>query len=606
MAHMVDVRIQSDLMSALLAFAEDRNQRVYFNGFAIYCMEIACSFVKEYSDKSGKLPPGLEEASLVKNNNLMLYTDRSIGEYRGKNKIHQDFQDFCNEISGNSSNDALKEKLRKANQELEFVKAAKKKLDKFYENVQGPLTKMQSNVDEIHIKIDKELQLNQQLVDAVTEKQILFVSFIADIRDAINEMKGSGLIDDAKFNKLHNLLQTRLDIIQKIHGVGTDENAVVTLVENLRQRNTELERRIAEFESSGGAAGGGQPAVTMSQETKNLLKTCAEYSDFKFARKPPDILDENLFSNLQADFQILDLETLDMMKKILLFCRDSYCFFHSIQELKSKDIETVCSPAIIQKYQFKNPKFQFFFENTILCSKTVLEETLKIFKITNVLKKEIVYQLTKTKKNQNGLSFNSSDIHSIQLKIANTSKNEEQWKQSFLHAECTYHSMKHQLMFMFNLHILRLVRFLSNASNLDSSVKDVLTESFQVLNETFGFIMNTQVDIVKHLVENQEYSDLISDFFTDYPTDPQRKPLYPLHLFHTGAYMKFTSTSYPYGIDSANKKMKFKVCDNSSNDIVKEVETDEGQFYTELFYNLLGIFRNSSIQANSGNVEINL
>ena len=606
MAHMVDVRIQSDLMSALLAFAEDRNQRVYFNGFAIYCMEIACSFVKEYHENMGKLPPGLEEANLVKNNNLMLYTDRSIGEYRGKSKVHQDFQDFCNGISGNSSNDTLKKELKKVNQELDAVKAANRRLNKFVENIQGPLASMQSNIDEINRKMDIELQLNEPMVNAVKEKQIYFVSLIVDIQNAINEMKTSGTIDDAKFNQFYDLLKARLDTIQRINGVGTEENAVVSLIENLRQRNSELERRIAEIEASGGAAGGGQPAATLSQETKQLLKTCSEYSKLTYKAMPPELIDEILLTKLQSDFQALDSETADMIKEILYFCRDSFCFFHSLEKLKIRKIDEICSAFTNTPYKFKSEKLHSFFENTIRCSKNVVLETQKVFKSTSVLNGEIVYKLSNINKTPSGFSFNTSNIHDIELNISKISRNEEQWKQSLLHAECTYHSMNHQLMFMFNLHILRLVHFLSNASGLDPIIKNVVADSFPILNKMFGFIMNTKIATVSNLVENQEYLNLISDFFTNYPVDQQRKPLYPLHLFHMGAYMKVTSTSYPYCIDSANKKAKFKVCDDSNHDIVNEIELDDKQVYTLLFYEMLNIFKDTSIQANSGNIEISL
>jgi len=593
---MMDVRIQSDLMSALLAFAEGRNQQVYFNGFAIYCMEIACSFLHEYNNNVGGLPPGLDEASLVKNNNLMLYTEKSIGEYRDKRKIHQDFQDFYKRISGSYSNTELQNKLRDAKQELQTTKENNKRLQKIVDEVRGPIVSMQSTVNQLNAKMDLELQRNGKVVDTLTANQLFVTNLIPEIKNAVTEMKNAGSIDQAQFDIFFNTIKDRLDIIEKINGIGNFENAVVSFVHELQRENAELKRKINELETSGVAPGGGQPAAALSQKTKDLINLCETYSQFNFGANPPKIIDQNLFADFDTDFQSLDAELPAKLKKILEFCRDSFCFFYSFEKFKRKRIQDLNSSAAKNLYKFHNDKFLPYFESAIWCSRSVLEKTQKVFEAIPCLKEEITYKLKNVHGDQTDLQINGFDAHKVQIEVSSIRTSNEQWKQSFLHAECTYHSMKHQLMFMFTLHVLRLVQHIANMDNLDSKIKSILQESLPILNEIFGSIMNIDMSSIDSKVYNQEYSDVISDFFSSYNPTDARKTMYPLSLFHAGAYMKYTTMSYPYDIDDTTKKANFKLLNDNNNVLMDQVNTDENQLCILLFYQLLANFKDASKQ----------
>jgi len=593
---MVDVRIQSDLMSALLAFAEGRNQQVYFNGFAIYCMEIACSFLHEYKNTIGGLPPGLDEASLVKNNNLMLYTEKSIGEYRDKKKVHQDFHDFHKRVSGSYSNTELQNKLKDAEQELQNVKETNKKLQKIVDEMHGPMVSMQSTVDQLNAKMDLELQRNSVVVETLTTNQLFVTNLIPEIKNAVTEMKNAGSIDQAQYDKFFNTIKARLDIIQQINGIGNFENAVVSLVHELQRENADLRRKISELETSGVASGGGQPAAVLSQKTKNLINLCETYSQLNFTSNPPQKIDPNQFTDFDTDFQSLDAELPAKLKKILEFCRDSFCFFHSFEKFKKKDIKNLNKNTYKNAYKFHDGKFLPYFDSAIWCPGTVLEKTQKVFEAIPCLEKEIVYKLKEVHGDGTILQINGPDAHKVQIEISSISKNNEQWKQSFMHAECTYHSMKHQLIFMFTLHVLRLVNFISNLGNLDAKIKNILQESLPVLNEIFGSIMNIDMSSIDSKVYNQEYSDVISDFFSNYDTTDPRKIMYPLSLFHAGVYMKYTTMSYPYDIDTTAKKANFKLSNHGNIILMDQIDTDEKQFYTTLFYQLLSTFKDVSKQ----------
>ena len=588
-------------MSALLAFAQDKNQRVYFNGFAIYCMEIACSFLKVYKDQLGKIPPGLEEDSLIKFNNLMLQSDRSIGEYRNKRKIHPDFEDFYVHVNGNLGNTQLQDKLKDSEKKCAFFRTELQKYKDIVEKIKDPLDTIKSNVDDLNHKVDYEIHQNGQIIDVITQNQTYILDLIADMKVEFAKFKSEGKINDTMFQTFFDAISTRFAIIEKISGIGKGDRAVSMLIQDLRRENDELKTQIEDLKKTVSSTATPPPPAALSNETRTLLNKCNDYVDLKFTRKMPELFQDAEFSSLKTDFSGLESEFPGLLQKILVFCRDSFCFFHTLEKFKKKEISEISDKTQndMMKLKIKNQKIQYFFDNTILCSEKILEKINKVFHSDQRLKSFLMYKMDKIKKKDDNFEIKVSDIHNIGLSIFFDKNEHSQWKESFLHAECTLHHMKHQLMFMFTLHLIRLIKVLSqNLKDDATAMKETTDDTIDVLIDIFCSIMNEDTRNISSVIFNPEYTHIISDFFSEYPKDEQRKVMYPLKLFHMGAYMKYTPRSYPYLLDLSQNKININIF--GENEKLRDVMfMDDHQLFTLLFKSFLQTFHDKTKPSTS-------
>lgn len=207
--------------------------------------------------------------------------------------------------------------------------------------------------------------------------------------------------------------------------------------------------------------------------------------------------------------------------------------------------------------------------------------------------------MDKIEKKDDKFEIKVSDIYNIGLRIFSDKNEDPQWKTSFLHAECTLHHMKHQLMFMFTLHLIRLVNFFSeNLKDDATDMKKTIDDTINVLINIFASIMNENISNLSSVIFNPEYTQIISEFFSEYPKDEQRKVMYPLKLFHMGAYMKYTPRSYPYLFDLSENKININIFGENEN-LQDVMYMDDHQLFTSLFKNFLQIFHDKTKPSDS-------
>lgn len=100
MSYEHDVRY--DLMSALVEFTKNHDERLYWNGFALYCMEIAVGFVILYEEQFRSPPPGLSPSLLQTKQEDASHrlTVESIKEFVEGRKLNPDLKHFYEQLTG--------------------------------------------------------------------------------------------------------------------------------------------------------------------------------------------------------------------------------------------------------------------------------------------------------------------------------------------------------------------------------------------------------------------------------------------------------------------------------------------------------------------------
>lgn len=115
-----DLHIKTDIMSTLKAFARHENQQVNWNGFSIYCMQVAASFMHYYKKTTGKTPKGLDTKYLAQLSDLTQFSLAQINGFTDDAHpvIQEEVKEFVEFLDGQDASRRLREELTKANERI--------------------------------------------------------------------------------------------------------------------------------------------------------------------------------------------------------------------------------------------------------------------------------------------------------------------------------------------------------------------------------------------------------------------------------------------------------------------------------------------------------
>jgi len=174
-----DSHIQEDLMTALATFADAPLEIQYWNGFAIYCMEIAAGFIQAYNDELGTIPPGITQAELERKQreSTTTLTRAAIKSFAKGTAVHPDVAAFLAHFRGHKHTAITKAEADKKKAEDDAAKALREALEarrartQLERSIDGKLTAIQTALAGVSAAQARELAGLQTSVAGLSTAQ---------------------------------------------------------------------------------------------------------------------------------------------------------------------------------------------------------------------------------------------------------------------------------------------------------------------------------------------------------------------------------------------------------------------------------------------------
>ena len=266
-----DHTLRVDLMSALVAFTSSEEERRYWNGFAMYCMEIAAGFINAYKIEFRSPPPGIDARQLEKKqmDNSHSLTRAEINAYVQGGKVNTDFQAFMNRLNGDAhpsvkqAQENLKkaeDKKRKAEQEQRIAREQQKILRESVESQLNALQQAISRLAQAQQTTSQIFTQNKTESDSLRDKLLeLQRGTQVDIKGMAAQLKrledkrtkvAQAILEEVDRLKAmtdgSNLDETN-EILGSIEGMLRGSEVVETSEENLQRLSAEIEMKKGEI-----------------------------------------------------------------------------------------------------------------------------------------------------------------------------------------------------------------------------------------------------------------------------------------------------------------------------------------------------------------------
>lgn len=521
-----------DLMVALKCFAKNQDEKFYFNGFALYCMQIASSFAAVFNDEIHTLPPGLQHDELQALNNLALQSDAEIKKFRDRTmaNIHADFTQLCRHLASTDTSASIRRELADA----------------------------RAQCAEWKNKCEVAERLNQELMRKIEQP-------IGEIKTGINQLQAQ---------------------VARIAGGAAAAPAAPAPAAPAPAPPAPAPPPPPPPPAPGPAAAPAGAPPPLGQDFKDILSKCSELTKLTFGNAMPSEADLRFgnFSAISNFFDPLDTTVSGHLMDILDFCRASHCFFWTLGKFKKGNFAQLSTDGTYDTHKANirgpNPRpnvayaqLDTFLDTTFLGSRESIKEFRKVTQCVDFLDGEMFLKLLEV---QPGMSFNPTNGPRIKLEINKKPGQNAQWKTSYLDCIETYHTMQHQLLFMFVAHLIRLIQMISRddfahrerVRNDLAKIKDIFSELFRETPVTNGLIFASNME-----------TDL--DTYFTFPDDKRNK--YPVLLLHQGVYMKYASEKYPYLLDSTTKHLRVAIHTQSNQLICSTIDLNQNKTLSEFF-----------------------
>jgi hypothetical protein len=192
-----------------------------------------------------------------------------------------------------------------------------------------------------------------------------------------------------------------------------------------------------------------------------------------------------------------------------------------------------------------HPLITHMFENIFWDHVDSLKEFENLTKKVAILKEEMGLAITEVDPH---LNYNIANASEIELTIKKSGNN-PQFKTSYLHCAATHHALKHHLLFMFTAHLIRLLK---HATTNGFTQSKRIHDDSNVIQSIFFAIFPEKQD-KKALIFDPQYDSVLQKFLAA----PDNVLInYPIKMFYQGLYMEYVSETYPYLLDTTQKKLK--------------------------------------------------
>jgi hypothetical protein len=324
----------------------------------------------------------------------------------------------------------------------------------------------------------------------------------------------------------------------------------------------------------------------LGQDFKDVLSKCSELTKLTFGNAMP--LEANLqfgnFSAISNFFDPLDTTVSGHLMDILDFCRASHCFFWTLAKFKNGRFTTLSNDTHYDDHKRNmcgaRPRpnvaynqLETFLDTTFLGTRESIKEFEKVTKCVTILDGPLAMKLSEVQQN---MTYNLQRGHLINLSLFKTRGAHAQWKTSYLNCIETYHTMQHQLLFMFTAHLIRLIQMISEDTFAEKErirtdlpkIKDIFQNLFFEKPETITAIFadNTQ--------------DALKTYFT---FDDTKRNQYPTTLLHQGIYMNHASDTYPYLLDLPSKMLDIQLCNAVGQVIHPKIDLNQNKMFSDFF-----------------------
>jgi len=284
-----DHRVQTDFLFALRVFADTREKEQNWQGFCLYCMEIAATTLRVYQAETGKSPKGLSPVELAKMDKVQsALTMRKIQDAaRGAYSAPEITELVANlkgkNASGTFAAENTKLKQDKANLETQLrdsqarVAQARRDLDADLAAVKAACADNAAKAGGCAAQAADCLKILEEMKAASLKSLVETQTILKDIESKTTDPANSAAVHD-----LVTVVSGRLGSTD-VAAVSANVAVITELQEKVKKLNEEknawtAEKARLEAELAGARAG----SITVSQDSIDLLQKMGKYLDSSF------------------------------------------------------------------------------------------------------------------------------------------------------------------------------------------------------------------------------------------------------------------------------------------------------------------------------------
>lgn len=279
MSASLDTGIRLSTEKALMTFTDTDDQRHYWSGFAVYCMEVAVSFIKTYQHVIGGNPPGIGTDALKTKyqHATERITVREIRNFVEGGALNEDFRGLFDVLQGKlhpeleRSKTEMEDKNKQIDKLTEDLQRAEEQVTLYERQIVDSIGKLANDILRINqsqTQYTGEIRkLNETLQKMKEDKQQLARHYI----DEMKELKAAQADEDIKAR-----IQKIIDMMyggDSIQSIETSVRDAIADNRRLVQRNGELEREIADLRRQSDQHPGAGGGLALTPEDEAWLQT---------------------------------------------------------------------------------------------------------------------------------------------------------------------------------------------------------------------------------------------------------------------------------------------------------------------------------------------
>ena len=499
-----DEHIQANIENVLRAFAIYPEQKRYWSGFALHCMEIGVAFMHVFQTELKTTPDGRKADFLKEKCNISKITFKDIKDMSNGNSIPANVRDLI---------EHFKKSAAKQNARIRIQKLLKRilTLERQKTNILDQLETNMKKFETFEKNILDHNNMWQTLKESLSEKEKSLIRTNEEMKNQLTQIQNSS---DANMKDTVTKTLTTLEKITLFLNGTIDVGAKSAEIDVLKQEISDLKSEIERSKSD-------VKNIELSDNSKGFLDQLEKQIDSVSTHDSNDddvvpFPDFDLsLTNIVEEIQIIP-HLQNKLAKFLIFLRSCCIYFH-ISNTIAKKVKSKC---------YDND----FIKKCLswIHGKTVFETFFMQLMGVNKKKEltDFCQSWIKLKKD-----FFLDPAYSIALQFASVKKDSE----IILKIQNSFPSKKTQMSCIMydnefiKLHKLLLESFIFHLISLLTHLKLDL-KHVNILLDIFGnlFSINTTAEPMPDIFP----IFLTHDFFD----------VLPLHLFHQGFYLLNTET----------------------------------------------------------------
>lgn len=493
-----DEHVQSNIENALRAFAIYQEQKRYWSGFALHCMEIGVAFMHIFEKELNKKPNGCDADFLRQKSNISILTVDEIRNFCNGTVIPENLSELLEHFKKTSIQNDAKKKILQLSKQIGRLKSEKKNMfDKLEKNI--------NKIENFEKHVVSQSDMWASLKASLNEKESTLLTMKDEMQAKIIEIQNAG---DVSMQDILKKTLATLESIDKNLKTNIKNDVQTTKISDLELEIIKLKSEIEQLRSD-------FQTVELSDETKTFLNKLKKQINIVSNRELND--DEIVsFDDFDISLKIM-LEEIkstptlqEYLGSFLSFLRFCCLFFHISNVIAKKEKSNCYDSAFLTKilsWLKGNTTFETF-----------------VAQLFGVNKKSELINFGKTWiKNKQDLDLNP--VYSIALQFASVNdtqvvlklKNDFPLKPTQM--SCAMYDKRliecrEILLPLFVSHLISMLKH----QKLDSKHVQILNDNFSVF---FPHCKDTApVDKFFHFFLKEEFFDVL-----------------PLHLFHQGIYL---------------------------------------------------------------------